>query len=336
MGDAAVADQPLGFTQPHTATAITQTQCRLIRLPTERLRELLQNSRLPELEVAEVDSTQGPASDRLFFRLIEDLMTEKLELPSMPDIAVRVREVIANPATDAAEVAKIIQADPVVATQVIKAANSSLLAGGRPADTLIAAVTRLGLHNTREVVTAVTMRQVFRSKSPLLNKRMVELWMHSTMVAALATVLARRLAEFSPDRALLAGLVHDIGIVPMLAHAHAYEELVHNPELLEATIAEYRGQIGAMILRRWKFPDDMITLALEAKQWQRQHNGPGDYGDLVIIAQLHGAAGMGGLPAPTAVPAFQRLGLDRLGVDGRSILDEAREEVADVQRLLLG
>lgn len=336
MGDAAIADQPLGFSQPHTATAITQTQCRLLRLPTARLQELLESSRLPEIEVAEVDSAQGEAGDRLFFRLIEDLMTEKLELPSMPDIAVRVREVIANPATGAAEVAKVIQADPVVATQVIKAANSSLLAVGRPVDTLTAAVARLGLDNTREVVTAVTLRQVFRSSHSLLNKRMVELWLHSTMVAAIAAVLARKLTGFSPDRALLAGLVHDIGVVPMLAHAHEYEELVDAPELLEATIGEYRGQIGAMILRRWKFPDDMITLALEAKQWLRQHDGPGDYGDLIIVAQLHGAAGMGELPPPAAVPAFQKLGLDRLSVDGRSVLDEAREEVADVQRLLLG
>jgi HD-like signal output (HDOD) protein len=336
MGDVAIADEPLGLEQPHPFTGIARTECRLIRLPSALLQELLASMRLPEIEVAEVDSAQGDASDRLFFQLVQDLMEERLELPSMPDIAVRVREAIAHPDTGAADVAKIIQADPVVATQVIKAANSSLFAGNRPADNLAAAVTRLGLKNTREIVMAVTMRQVFRSKNPLLNKRMVELWMHSTLVAAIAAVLARRLRGFSPDRALLAGLVHDIGVVPMLAHAHEYDELARDPGLLEATIAEYRGQIGAMILRRWNFPDDMIALALEAKDWQREHAGTADYGDLIIIAQLHGAAGIGGLPAPIDVPAFGTLGLDQVGAEGYSILDEAREEVADVQRLLLG
>lgn len=336
MGDAGVVNQPLGFTQPHAATAIARTDCRMIRFRTARIQELLQSSRLPEIEVAEVDAEQGEAGNRLFFQLVQDLMEEKLELPSMPDIAVRVRQAVSDPDTGAPEVAKIIQADPVVAAQVMKAANSSLFAGTRPADSLTAAIIRLGLKNTREVVMAVTMRQVFKSANPLLNKRMVELWMHSTLVAAIAAVLARKLRGFSPDRALLAGLVHDIGIVPMLAHAHNYEELARDPGMLEATIQEHRGQVGGMILRRWNFPDDMVTVPLEAECWQREHAESGDYADLIIVAQLHAAGGMGGLPAPTDVPAFGKLGLDQMVNDGLSVLDEAREEVAEVQRLLLG
>src|SRR5690606_40020380 len=108
------------------------------------------------------------------------------------------------------------------------------------ADSLTAAIARLGLERVREIVLAVTMRQVFRSRSPLLNKRMVELWMRSTLVAAVAAVLGRRLTGFSSDRALLAGLVHDIGVVPMLANAYEYDELVRDPGLLEATIDAYR------------------------------------------------------------------------------------------------
>lgn len=336
LGNAAVADHPLGFQQPHADTAIASTECRLLRFPRARLQQLLEQARLPEIEVTELAAEEGTASDRLFVRLVQDLMEERLDLPSMPDIAVRVREAIANPESDTADVARIIQADPVVATQLIKVANSSLYAGHRPADSLAAAITRLGLQHTREIVLAVTLRQVFRSASPLLNKRMVELWMRSTLVAAIAAVLARKLEGYSPDRALLAGLVHDIGVVPMLANAHEYEELARDPGLLEATIAEYRGEIGAMILRRWNFPDDMVTLALEARQWQRQHSGSSDYADLIIIAQLHAAAGLDGLPAPKDVPAYRALRLDQLGSEGGSILDEAREEVADVQRLLLG
>lgn len=335
IGDAAVVEQPLGLEQPYAETAIAHTDCRLLRLPRDRILELLEQARLPEIDVTEVDSTQGEPGSRLFYRLFEDLMKERLELPSMPDVAVRVREAVAQPDTDAAEVARIIQADPVVAAQVIKAANSLLFAGSRPVDNLNAAVIRLGLRHTREMVTAITMRQVFRSRNPLLNKRMVEQWMHSTLVAAIAAVLARKLPEFSPDRALLAGLVHDIGIVPMLAHAHEYPELVADPGLLEATISEYRGQVGGLILRRWHFPDDMVAVPLAAEQWDREREGAGDYADLVVVAKLHALGGQGERPEPAAVPAYSRLGLDRLRTDGGSILDEAREEIAEVQQLLL-
>lgn len=336
LGNIGVADEPLGFTQPHVMTATARTQCRLLRFPTDRLRELLASTRLPEIGVAVMDEQQEEASDRLFLQLVQDLMEEKLELPSMPDIALRVREAIASPDASGAEIARIIQADPVVAVQVIKAANSSLFSGSRPTDNLTAAIARLGFGRTREVVMAITMQQVFRSQSPLLNKRMVELWMRSTLVAAIAAVLARKLTGFSSDRALLAGLVHDIGVVPMLANAFEYNELIRDPGLLEATIEEYSSQVGGMILRRWNFPDDMIRVALDGKQWNREHDDEADYVDLIIVAQLHGAGGMGDLPAPADVPAFRKLGLTLLGDDGRSILDEAREEVAEVQQVLLG
>jgi HD-like signal output (HDOD) protein len=338
MGDAAVATQPLGYEQPHAATAVARTDCRFLRIPTARLNELLESVRLPAYDVAEVQPEQGEAGTRLFYQLFQDLMEDKLALPSMPDVAVRVRQAITERDAGAGEIAKIIQNDPVVAARLMQAANSPLFGGQRPVDSLSAAIVRLGIKNTREVVTAVTMREVFKTRNPLLNKRMVELWMHSSMVAAITAVLARKLPGFTADRALLAGLVHDIGVVPLLAHAGNYEELARDPGLLEATISEYRGQVGAMILRRWNFPEDMIAVALEAENWGRTHDGDGDYADLIIVAQLKSALESGGrLPAPTQVPAYGKLNLAALfGADGMTVLDEAREEIAEVQRFLIG
>src|SRR5699024_8003924 len=132
---------------------------------------------------------------------------------------------------------------------------------------------RLGLKNVREVIVAATMREVFHTKHRLLSKRMAELWAHSTLVAAISAVVTRKLKGFNPERALLAGLVHDIGVVPILAHAHDYDELARDQELLENTITAYRGQIGAMILRRWNFPDELITAVLEAENWYREQAG---------------------------------------------------------------
>lgn len=339
MGDQAVAQQPLGLEQPHAQTAVARTDCRLIRLRTSRIEELLRDSRLPEYDVAEVDEQQGEAGSRLFYRLFQDLMEDRLALPSMPDVAVKVRRAISDEDAGAGEVAKILQNDPVVAARVMQAANSALFSGQNPADNLTAAIVRLGLKNTREVVMAVTMREVFKAKSPLLNKRMVELWMHSTLVAAMAAVLARQLRGFSPDRALLAGLVHDIGVVPMLAHAGDYDDLARDPGLLEQTIAEYRGQVGAMILRRWNFPEDLISVPLEAENWARKHDGPGDYSDLIIVAQLQALAASGADDVPElgsspACEALEPAGLTEAG--GSAIIEEARGEIAEVQRLLIG
>src|SRR5690606_20028635 len=219
----------------------------------------------PQPLVEQLDEETADVGVRLFHRLFQDLQNGTLSLPSMPDVAMRVRQAVNEEDVSAAYLAKIIQIDPAVAARVIQVANSALYGSGQGVDSLIAAIQRLGSQKTREVVMAVTLREVFKTRSALLTKRMAQLWQHSSLVAATAAVLARKLFGFSPERALLAGLVHDIGIVPMLAHAEAYPQLAEDPASLEATIGTYRGQVGAMILRRWNFPEDLVTVALEAE-----------------------------------------------------------------------
>lgn len=340
MGDAGVADEPLGLNQPHGFNALARTEVKLIRLPTTRIHQAIEAHRLPTYQVEQVSAEEGEASDRLFYKLVEDLMAERLALPSLPDVAVRVRQAVKDKDASASEVAKIAQADPAVATCLVQAANSALYGNRKSVDSLSAAIVRLGLRNVRELVTAVTMKQVFKSTSRLLRQRMTVLWVHSTLVAAICAALARRVGGFDPDRALLAGLVHDIGAVPMIAHAANYGELVRDPALLERTIAEHRAGIGAMILRRWNFSEEMVTVALKAEEWQRDHDGPADYADLVIAAQLQGYMGTEAAsqyPDLDGLAVYARLGLADLGVcESKPILEEAREEIAEVQRLLTG
>ncbi|PWG61143.1 HDOD domain-containing protein [Spiribacter halobius] len=340
MGDVAVAEEPLGFEAPYAVNALARTEVRLIRLARSRVLEQLESQRLPDYEVGAVGGDSAGA-DGLFAGLVQDLMEDRLELPSMPDIAVRVRQAVSDEKSNAATVTKIIQADPVVAARVLQAANSALYGGQRSVDSLNQAVVRLGLRNVRELVMAVTMREVFKTRHPLLNRRMVELWMHSTLVASVAAVLARRLGSgFDPDRALLAGLVHDIGVVPMIGHAGDYPELAEDPTRLEEAIGRYRGDVGSMILRRWNFPDDMIAVVLDAEDWTRAGEGKADYADLVIAAQLQTYAGTpdaGRYPDLDGLPVAARLGLAAAGVTQQEpILEEAREEIAEVQKLLIG
>ncbi len=341
-GNAGAAPEPLARATPFPAHAVAGTDVKLIRMPAARIDELLRSSRLPEPGVDEVKADRG-AGEGLFYRLFEDLMNDRLDLPSMPDIAVRVQEAITEREAGPAELARILQNDPVVAARLMRAANSSVFSGQQAVESLQPAITRLGLATTREIVTAVALKSVFRSRNPNLNKRMVELWMHSSLVAATAQVLARKLQGFAADRALLAGLVHDIGVIPMVSNAVHYPELVRDPSLLEATIDEYRGQVGTMILRRWNFPADLIPVPLAAEAWMREVDAPGgDYGDLVLAAQLLAMAGGPVVTAPDTpalaeTGAYRRLNLEALGIsDATALMQEVREEIAEAQRLLIG
>lgn len=337
-GDAGVHPEPLASGGPFPHNALASTQVRLIRLPQEQVDSVIAYTRLPGYDVGVVEPDNTDAGEGLFYRLFEDLVAERLTLPSMPDMALKVRHAVEEQEASASELARIIQVDPALAARLIQTANSAAYGGQGQVEALTPAITRLGLRTTREVVVAVAMKAVFRSDEPLINQRMTELWMHSALIAAITQALARRVRGFDPGTAMLAGLVHDLGVIPMLTNASQYPELVHNPARLQETVAAYRGQVGAMILRRWNFPEDMVNVPLVAEDWHRAAERP-DYGDLVMQAQLHALADEPGadVPDPRETAAYQRLGLADLDPgDGATVLAEAQEEIADVQKMLLG
>jgi HD-like signal output (HDOD) protein len=109
-------------------------------------------------------------------------------------------------------------------------------------------------------------------------------------------------------------------------------------DLLERLVSRLRGDCGVMILRKWGFASEFIEVALHAEDWQREAGNQPDYTDLVIIAQMHSYIGtprMAEIPRIDTVPAFSKLALGDLG-PGMSlrVLDEAEEEISDLQQVL--
>jgi HD-like signal output (HDOD) protein len=205
-------------------------------------------------------------------------------------------------------------------------------------ETCTAAVVHLGFDVTRQLVTSFVMREVFRSPSASLKARMRALWEHSTEVAATSYVLAHVASRIDPEQALLAGLVHDIGIVPVLAYAERFPNAVADPLQLERIISELRAQIGGMLLRKWKFGQHMITAAVEAEDWRRDPNPDPDYCDVVLVAQLH--CFLGGertklVPPMVELPAFNKLSLGKLTPQrSLKLMMKAKAQIAETRRLL--
>lgn len=139
---------------------------------------------------------------------------------------------------------------------------------------------------------------------------------------------------------MLAGLVHDIGVVAILNYAQDLTGETLQPDTLDQAIANLRGQIGGMILQRWGFAPDFVICALEAEDWMRNKGTDPDYCDLVIIAQLHAHIGHNQqlahrLPAINEVPAHARLELGELTPRmSLKILEQAKELIAHAQSML--
>jgi putative nucleotidyltransferase with HDIG domain len=157
---------------------------------------------------------------------------------------------------------------------------------------------------------------------------------HSLRVAVLSHAITKKLKGFDPEQAFLAGLIHDIGIVPILIRADKHDELKDNPELLEKIIHDLSTTVGAMLLKQWNFEPDLIQVVKDAESWQRDVIRA-DYCDIVQVAQLH-CAMIGGrkLDAPplAELPAFKRLDLGE--TNPMLIVAQAKQEMQEVIHIL--
>jgi len=281
---------------------------------------------------------QALTENSLSKALLEDLESNQLVLPSLPDVAIRVGRAMRDENTNARKLANVIQTDPAITTKLIRAANSPLYAGVTPVDSCAAAIIRLGADTTHKLVLTFALRELFNTRSTVLKKHMQSLLEHSVKVSAVCYVLAKVSDQFNPEHALLAGLLHDIGNVAILSYAERFPEVANDDRKLEQALTDMRGRIGSAILRNWGFIDDLIVVAQEAENWLREHEGRADYADLVIIAQLHtyiGQPEMAYLPTLDQVPALNKLDMGELTPKlSLKILDKAEEKIARAESLL--
>jgi HD-like signal output (HDOD) protein len=276
--------------------------------------------------------------NRLFYALYSDYMAEKLKLPQLPNVALKVKQITDDPESDIASLAHIIQTDPVLPSLLINIANSSLYQlRDKVCDTL-GAVSMLGMRKTRDLVISHTLRNLFRTDSRLIAARMQRLWRHSALTGAIGFAIAQRTHGLDPDRTLLLGLIHDIGVLPVIHYAGNYPELAHNPAMLDEAVHALRGQVGAMVLRHWGFADEAVQVCLDAENWYRDPGARPDYTDAVLISQRLAEALLDHRPAMEAVaelPAFNKLARGRLADEGvlEEVLKQAQEEIAAVFQL---
>ncbi|MEM7253901.1 MAG: HDOD domain-containing protein, partial [Pseudomonadota bacterium] len=338
-GNSDQARDPIAPDLPRVVTARTLVPSTFLRLP-KSLLETLDGTQKKSTEVYEVTEfhSNDNYENQVRFSILQEFAADQFELPSLPEIALKVRQAVSDPEVTASSVERIVTADPAVAARLIQVSNSPAYAGTTKVETCRDAVIRLGLPTTRELVTALIMRQMFESKVPFISKRMRSVWSHSTHVGAVACELALMVKGFNPDRALLAGLVHDIGVLPVLKKIEQDSDLIRSTGELEGLLTKLRGEVGSLVLRHWDFPEDIILTALEAETWHREHDGPADYCDLVLVAQVFSYMGtphFSKLPNVTTLSAFQRLGLNDVDPSKTlEALERARGSIDELRSII--
>jgi len=266
-------------------------------------------------------------------QLIKAVETDQIKLPTLPEVALKIREAVEKDNQSAIDIANLLSQDTSLSARLLQLANSPLYRARAEIDNLQMAVTRLGIRIVKDLVVMLAIKQTFKTKDKGIEAQFKDIWQTSVDVAAVCRVLAKTQPGLDVEHAMLAGLIHNIGSLPIIELADRQPSLFSSTQNIKDITNEIQGELGEKILHFWNFPESLINVTKHWDQFTRNHETKADYVDIVQAAILHTKLAASQAQEDwSKIPAISKLGLD----PGVRKLDESLQiELDDTRKSLM-
>ena len=260
-------------------------------------------------------ATQAADSDKLVFKPLSDTAESSLEgedlkkkilqsvkdLPPMPKVLFKAREVMEDPKSSFKDVAQIIETDQAIAARVLKVANSAYYGLSGMVNSIHQATVVLGQQTLEQVITMVSSSSLLGKRLKGYNLNAGVLWRHSLAVAIGSRMIASKRAPSLENDAFAVGLIHDAGKLAL--NHYLNQKKTEVDQFIKTTSTSYllaerqilgfdHTEIAQDLCIKWKLPDHHADA-------MRYHHDPDSAGDnqlahLIYLAnQLAKEAGYG-------------------------------------------
>jgi HD-like signal output (HDOD) protein len=270
--------------------------------------------------------------------LASELSKGKVDLPSFPDIALRVRKVLADEEVSQEQVIRVVGSEPALAARLMQIANSAALNfTGKPITELRTAINRMGHNMVRSAAIAFAMSQLKKVDTLKgLEKPLDELWKSSAAVAAMSHAVAKRYSRVNPDTGMLAGLVHGIGKLYILTRSSHHPALFADQATYNQIVRDWHSPVAKALLENWDMAEEIVSAVSDYEDMERAHSGPVDLTDVLTVGNL--LAAFKEHPESLEinmhdVAACKRMNIDRASYE--KLIDESEHEI-DALRQALG
>jgi len=271
--------------------------------------------------------------------LAAELSQGTVELPSVPEIVIRLQKTLSDENVTNDIVVRVIGSEPMLAGKLLTMANSAALnTSGRKIADLPTAVARVGFNIVRSAALSFAMEQLRKaSQFRHLESQLDGLWKGSVQIAALCHVIARRFSSLNGDTALLAGLMHNVGRIYILTRASQYPTLTADPLTFNSIVRDWHANVAKALLENWKVADEIVDAVGGYEDLDREARGPVTLTDVLSLAILleHSRRGTEmNVPDENLMKGLKRMQLQVR--DCHTVLDESAEEIAALKSALGG
>jgi HD-like signal output (HDOD) protein len=199
------------------------------------------------------------------------LDSDELILPTLPDVALEINDKLLNPEVTIKEIVKLIKKDPAIAASIIRFANTALVKGTVPIQTIQQATVRIGLKKLRNLTLSFAVQQMFFAKDVSFAIDLYSTWKQASDTAVIACATLDLLhhndiaLDLNSDLIFLIALVHNIGFLPVLTEADRLGKEMstdfRDAEFIQNASMSFGVQLTRKILEKWKFDEEVIKPA---------------------------------------------------------------------------
>jgi putative nucleotidyltransferase with HDIG domain len=252
----------------------------------------------------------------------DKILQQVSAFPSMPKAAMKLRALISKKDVSIVEIERILRHDPGLAANVLRLANSAFFGLPSKVNNLKHAVMLLGVKRFSKIAVGACMSKTMDTAVEGYGLSPGELWLHSIAVSTTAEALAKNRKLPETDDFFSPALLHDLGKMVLGKFVKAEQSkidslvtggvpfVIAEKEVLKTDHAE----IGALILSKWSFPDDLIN----AVRWHHYPEGIQNsnlHPEIVYLANLMCHSNVDSESGEEVLNMPYSSVLDRLGIE---------------------
>ncbi|MCH8134603.1 MAG: HDOD domain-containing protein [Proteobacteria bacterium] len=190
-------------------------------------------------------------------QLASNFDSDNFDLPGFPKVLRQLQFLLLDDNIDIREIANLINSDPVMTARLLRTANSAAFnLSGTEILNVDLAIARLGFTLVRSITLAFAMRQAQQEAwlAPM-HSELEQIRRNSNNVAAICSVIAKKVIKSRADEAMLTGLVHQIGRLYILVHVQKMNAGLKEQADFETTVNDWYPTFTREILAAWQFPE---------------------------------------------------------------------------------